>query len=95
MRVPKETILKPAGLARLNLTPFEIVNLSSNLTRILKYCDRLKESKIDPVSFEMSRERAKNVLRDDLVRLSLNTEQALKNALETKDGFSVVPRVIE
>ena len=95
MQVPKETILKLAGLARLNLTSAETENLSADLNRIIKYCSRLKEAKIDTEIPELTPMAAKNVLRDDLVKPSLPFKQAVKNAAETKDSFIVVPRVIE
>ncbi len=83
-----------AELARLEFNESEKQKLTHELNEILKYVEKLDEldtSNVEPLShvIELS-----NVFRDDVVKPSISTEEALKNAPAKKDTFFRVPKVI-
>ena len=83
-----------AELARLEFNESEKQKLTHELNEILKYIEKLDEldtSDVEPLShvIELS-----NVFREDEVRPSLSTEEALKNAPAKKETFFKVPKVI-
>ena len=86
--------IKDVELARLEFNESEKQKLTHELNEILKYVEKLDEldtSNVEPLShvIELS-----NVFRDDVVKPSISTEEALKNAPAKKDTFFRVPKVI-
>ncbi|MDF0677404.1 MAG: Asp-tRNA(Asn)/Glu-tRNA(Gln) amidotransferase subunit GatC [Nitrospira sp.] len=86
---------KVAQLARLAVTPAEKETFAKQLTQILAHVDTLNRydtTGIEPTATVMGRV---NVFREDVVRPSLTSHQALANAPEREsDGF-VVPKILE
>ena len=84
-----------AALARIHFEDKEIEKFTKNLKDILHYIEKLNEldvSKIKPTSHVLP---LKNVYREDKVIPSLTQEEALKFAVEKKDGAFKVPKIIE
>jgi len=84
-----------AGLARIHLKDEEIKPLTKNLEDILQYVhklDKLDVSGVEPTSHVLAMH---NVYREDVVKKSLTQEQVLSIAVEQKNGFFKVPKVIE
>lgn len=96
MKIDKETVRRVAALSRLSLSDDELLEYSSQLATILDYISKLNEidtKDVPPTSHALS--TLKNVYRKDLLKPSLKTEEALRNA-PSKDGdFFKVPQVIE
>jgi len=96
MKIDKEIVRRVAVLSRLSLSDDELLEYSSQLAIILDYISKLNEidtSDVPPTSHALS--ALKNVYRMDLLKPSLKTEEALRNA-PSKDGdFFKVPQVIE
>jgi aspartyl-tRNA(Asn)/glutamyl-tRNA(Gln) amidotransferase subunit C len=83
-----------ADLARLELGEDEIAQLEIDLTRILEYVDLLNEldtSAVAPTAYVVVQD---GVLREDVARPSLPTEDVLANAPEAEDGFFRVHAVL-
>ncbi len=84
-----------ARLSRLSLTPDEKGELHGHFEKILRYVeslDTLDTSKVDPSIFP---HETSNVMRPDEARESLPVDEALRNAPATRDGFFIVPRIIQ
>ena len=83
-----------AALARLEFTAEEKEQFAHQLTDILHYMEKLNEldtTNVEPLShvIELS-----NVFRDDVVKPSIPTADALRNAPAKTDSHFKVPKVI-
>ncbi|AAC07874.1 Asp-tRNA(Asn)/Glu-tRNA(Gln) amidotransferase subunit GatC [Aquifex aeolicus] len=92
--VDREWVLKIAKLARLELKEEEIEVFQKQLSDILDFIDQLKELDTENVE-PYIQEFEETPMREDEPHPSLDREKALMNAPERKDGFFVVPRVVE
>jgi aspartyl-tRNA(Asn)/glutamyl-tRNA(Gln) amidotransferase subunit C len=94
--IDKNTVKHVAHLARLELGDEELGQYSGQLASILSYISKLNEvdtTNVIPTSHALA--TLKNVFRKDVLKKSLSTEEALKNA-PSKDGdFFKVPQIIE
>lgn len=84
-----------ALLARLELTPEEREKLAHDLNSILDHFERLQEVDTTGVAPTNHAIPMANVMREDEVRPSLPRETFLREAPESRDGFFVVPRIVE
>ena len=83
-----------AKLAKLEFTEDEKVKFTEQFNEILSFMEKLNEldtSKVEPLSHVIE---LQNVFRDDVVKPSLSTEEALKNAPAKTEQFFKVPKVI-
>src|ERR1051325_11940608 len=83
-----------AHLARLSLSPEEQAKFASQLKNILEYVDKLKEldvSNIEPTAHAVP---ITNVVRKDVVKPSLPTELAPKNAPQKANKTSMLPTIV-
>jgi aspartyl-tRNA(Asn)/glutamyl-tRNA(Gln) amidotransferase subunit C len=84
-----------ALLARLELTQDEKIKLTEELNVILEHFERLQEldtTAVEPTSHVISMQ---NVLRSDEVRPSLPRDVILAEAPDAREGYFVVPRIVE
>jgi aspartyl-tRNA(Asn)/glutamyl-tRNA(Gln) amidotransferase subunit C len=84
-----------ALLARLELTPDEKAKLTHDLNTILVHFERLLELDTEDVPPTSHAIPMQNVFREDVVRPSLPLESFLNEAPDARDGFFVVPRIVE
>ena len=94
MSITKEEVKHVAHLARLEFSEEELEQFTDQLAQILAYVAKLNEldtSQVEPTYHAL---RLTNVFREDEVKESIPTEEALQNAPEREDGFFVVPKVI-
>ena len=94
--IDKSTVKHVAHLSRLELDDKELAAYSSQLASVLSYISKLNEidtTKVAPTSHAIS--GLKNVFRKDVLKPSLGTEEALKNAPSKEGNFFKVPQVIE
>jgi aspartyl-tRNA(Asn)/glutamyl-tRNA(Gln) amidotransferase subunit C len=90
-----EQVEHVALLARLELTPEEKTRLTEDLIVILQHFERLQEldtTDVEPTSHAIPMQ---NVFRADEVRLSLPRDEFLAAAPDAREGYFVVPRVVE
>jgi len=94
MNIDKETVDKIAHLARLELAETEKQEMIGDMNRILDFMAKLNEvdtSGVEPLVY-MSNEV--NVLREDVVKQDITTEEALENAPKHNDQYFLVAKVI-
>jgi aspartyl-tRNA(Asn)/glutamyl-tRNA(Gln) amidotransferase subunit C len=94
--IDKATVKHVALLSRLALNDKELSAYSSQLASILSYINKLNEidtKNVAPTSHALS--TLKNVFRKDILKPSLKTEDALKNAPARECDFFKVPQIIE
>ncbi len=82
-------------LCRIGLTQEEQELFSSQLGDILEYVEQLKEVDVDGIEPMYHPLPITNRMRQDSVGTSMDRKRTLENAPQKKDGFFVVPRVIE
>jgi aspartyl-tRNA(Asn)/glutamyl-tRNA(Gln) amidotransferase subunit C len=83
-----------ADLARLRLSPEEIITFEKQLGDVLGYVSQLKEVDVEKVTL-LGEADLKNALRVDVELPSLTTVEALANAPRQENNLFVVPRMIE
>lgn len=84
-----------ARLAKLSFSDEEKAKFTEQFNEILSFMEKLNEldtSNVEPLSHVIE---LNNVLREDVVKPSLPTEEALKNAPSKTDAFFKVPKVID
>ncbi|MEF3168009.1 MAG: Asp-tRNA(Asn)/Glu-tRNA(Gln) amidotransferase subunit GatC [Deltaproteobacteria bacterium] len=94
MTISRSEVEKVANLARLAFGSDEIDAFTSQLNLILEYVrqiDELDTSGVEPTFHALDLE---NVLRDDVVRMSLGQAEALANAPKAENDAFVVPKII-
>ncbi|MFZ1517828.1 MAG: Asp-tRNA(Asn)/Glu-tRNA(Gln) amidotransferase subunit GatC [Ignavibacteriaceae bacterium] len=94
MAVTKKDVEKIAELARLKFTDEELENFTPQMNEILSYMDKLNEldtENVKPLSHPVEQT---NVFREDELKPSISTEDALKNAPDKNEHHFKVPKVI-
>lgn len=84
-----------AKLAKLKFDENKIDDFTSQLNTVLEYVDKLNElntENVKPLSHPIEGE---NVFRDDVIKESISTSSALKNASHKNDKYFKVPKVIK
>ncbi len=94
MAVTKKDVEKIAELARLKFSEEELENFTPQMNEILSYMDKLNEldtENVNPLSHPVEQT---NVFREDELKPSIPTEDALKNAPSKDEHHFKVPKVI-
>jgi aspartyl-tRNA(Asn)/glutamyl-tRNA(Gln) amidotransferase subunit C len=84
-----------ARLARLGITPDEVVRYGDQLRHILTAIDALKRADTSTVPATAHPLEERNVMREDRVEACLPAEEALKNAPSLKDSYFKVKAIQE
>lgn len=84
-----------AQLARLGLSPEETTTFQTQLKQVLAYVEQLRQLNVDGIEPTAHAAPRVNVFREDEVRPSLKTEEALQNAPQKVNDLFQVPRVVE
>lgn len=96
MSVDKSTVVRIAQLARIRVPEEELDGLAAELSNILGWVEQLNEVDTDGVAPMSSVIEGMELrARADEVTDGGCRDAVLSNAPETKDGFFVVPKVIE
>ena len=94
MSVTTQDVSYIAELARLRFSDEEMLTMTSELNTILHYIEKLNEVDTEGVMPLSSIHDPVNVLRDDVERQALSSEDVLHNAPDRQDRFFKVPKVI-
>lgn len=94
MSVTKKDVEYIAELARLKFKEEELESFTHQLNEILSYIDKLNELNTDDVEPLSHPIENINVFRNDELKQSISTEDALRNASDKTDEFFKVPKVI-
>lgn len=95
MSVTKKDIEKIAQLARLKFDDAELEGFTSDMNTILSYMEKLNELNTDNVEPLSHPNENTNIFREDELKKSITTEDALKNAPDKDEMFFKVPKVIQ
>lgn len=94
MAITKKDVEKIAELAKLNFSDEELENFTPQMNKILSYMDKLNKldtENVKPLSHPVEQT---NIFRDDELKISISTEEALKNAPDKTEIHFKVPKVI-
>jgi aspartyl-tRNA(Asn)/glutamyl-tRNA(Gln) amidotransferase subunit C len=91
----KEQVQHIATLARLKLADEEFDDVVDKLSRIVDFVDQLQAAPTDDVAPMAHPLNMSQRLRADEVTESDDREHVQRNAPSVKEGFYLVPRVIE
>ncbi|MGL4425144.1 MAG: Asp-tRNA(Asn)/Glu-tRNA(Gln) amidotransferase subunit GatC [Cetobacterium sp.] len=94
MALTRDEVLNVAKLARLEFKEEEIVRFQADLNNILNYIDVLGEVNTDDIEPLVQVHETGVKLREDVIKESLTSEEAMKNAPASEDGALIVPKVI-
>ena len=95
MAIDTDTVRKVARLARIRIAEEELEPLAAELNRILGWVEQLQEVDVDGVEPMTSVTPMPLKRRPDAVTDGDCRDAILANAPETRDGFFVVPKVVE
>ena len=94
MAVTKRDVEKIAELARLKFSDEKLNNFTPQMNEILNYMEKLNEldtKNVEPLSHPVEQT---NVFRNDEIKFSISTGEALKNAPVKDEHYFKVPKVI-
>ena len=95
MSVDKSTVIRIAELARIEVPEAELDRLAGDLDKILHWVEQLSEIDTEGVAPMSSVAEMTLRQREDKVTDGDCRDKVLANAPESRDGFFVVPKVIE
>jgi aspartyl-tRNA(Asn)/glutamyl-tRNA(Gln) amidotransferase subunit C len=96
MSVDKSTVVRIASLARIKVPDEELGTLADELSSILGWVEQLAVVDTDGVTPMSSTADGMELRwRKDVVTDGDKAEDVLANAPESRDGYFVVPKVIE
>lgn len=95
MSVTKKEVEKIAELAKLKFSEEELENFTHQMNDILKYMEKLNELNTDNVEPLSHPIESTNVFRNDELKSSISTNDALKNAPLADEDYFKVPKVIQ
>ncbi len=95
MPVTREETENIAALAHLHLAADELVEMTSDLNKILLFVDRLAELEADDAPASLALEAGPTPLRPDVSQEFPAAEEILTAACASTGRFFSVPRVIE
>jgi aspartyl-tRNA(Asn)/glutamyl-tRNA(Gln) amidotransferase subunit C len=92
--IKKEMVEYIAKLAKIEINEEESKFLSSQLSKIIGYVDKLKEVDTKEVEPMRGLHSGKGLTRPDQAEASPAREDILKNAPDSSDNFFKIPKVI-
>jgi len=95
MKLNDETITRIAHLARLEVDESERGALLEDMNRILSFMEKLNELDTEGVEPLIYLSDEVNVLREDVIRQEITSEEALQNAPDQDGTYFRVAKVID
>ena len=95
MPVDKATVSKIAALARIRVPEEELERLAGELSDIIGWVERLDEADTEGVQPMNAAATPRLRRRDDVVTDGGIRDRILANAPAARDGFFLVPKVVE
>ena len=92
--IDAKTVKHVANLVRLGISEEEAQTFSGQFSSIIDCFNMLNEVDTENVIPASDIANAENVLREDVVMLSMDREEFLKNAPQSERGYVKVPTVI-
>ena len=95
MQVPVSEVERIAALSRLSFSEHEKKEYQHHLEAILIMAQRLDELDTSGVIPTAHIQGIENVLRDDVIKKSMDNELLTANAPQKENGCFIVPKVVE
>jgi aspartyl-tRNA(Asn)/glutamyl-tRNA(Gln) amidotransferase subunit C len=95
MTIDTATVRKVAKLARIREEEGRLESLAAELNGIMNWIDQLNEVDTEGVEPMTSAVAARLPLREDIVTDGGDADEILANAPAARNGFFVVPKVVE
>jgi len=95
MEINRDTLLKIAHLARLNISNESEKEMLDGLNDMIKWVEKLREVDTEGVVPLTNMSQEVNSWCEDKVKVEISREQALKNAPKKDDEFFKVPKVLK
>lgn len=95
MALTLEELRKIALLSRLELDESELELQNKHINDLLARFEALQALDVTGIEPTAHSIPVYNVFREDVVRPSLPREEVLQNAPEQRDGYFIVPRIVE
>jgi len=95
MSINKETVKKISKLARISVSDQQASVLEKNLNSILSFVNQLNELNTEKIQLILTNSSQKLIMRDDVVKVSNQKEDILKNAPKKNSSYFIVPKVVE
>ena len=95
MALDKDTVIRIARLARIEVPEDQLDGLAGELNNILGWIEQLKEVDTDGVAPMTSVVEVVMPMRDDVVNDGGYPDDVLANAPDGAPGFFAVPKVVE
>lgn len=92
--IDQEQVKKVALLARLELTPTEEEQFTTQLSSILEYFEQLSELDTEEVPPTTRAIELSNVMRKDELKVDIEPSTLLSIAPETEDQYFRVPQIL-
>jgi len=90
----REDVAHVAKLARLNLSDAELDRFTEQLGQVLEHANDMSSLDLENVVATSHPFGLVNVVRDDVVRPSLDRDEVLAMAPDAQDGRFAVPRIM-
>ena len=97
MSIDENTVRKIAKLSRISVSEDDIKYLSEDLSKILEWIEQLSQvdtNEVEPV-FSSFEEDTKLKKRKDEIADGGYRENIIANAPKTKEGFFLVPKIVD
>ena len=94
-KIDESQVRHVAKLARLDLSDEEVAEFSGQLSSIFEYIEKLNEldtESVEPLAHCLA---VHNVFREDVVKGSLDSKEALANAPQRYDEYFKVPKILD
>lgn len=95
MVIDKETVIKVADLARIEIKDEEISGLTKEMNKILTFMEKLNEVDTTGVKPLVYMNEEVNVWREDVAKQEITVADGLKNAAKHNESYFFVPKIIE
>ena len=93
-RINTDTVKHVAYLVRLGISEEEAQKFSGQFSSIIDYFNMLNEVNTENVPPASDITNNKNVLREDMVKPSMDREEFLRNTPQSERGYVKVPTVL-
>ncbi|MCX8472019.1 MAG: aspartyl/glutamyl-tRNA amidotransferase subunit C [Sediminibacterium sp.] len=95
MNINNDTIYKLADLSYLNISNDELPSLKKSLETMLGLMNSISEVTISEKPLSIESKRSFEGLPKELPLVNLTNEAALQNVKNSKNGFILVPKIIQ
>ena len=94
MEINDAIIEKLANLAKLKFNDTEKVQIKNDLQNMIGFIEKMNDLDTSNVEPLLHMTANVNVLREDVVTVSISNEEAMQNASNKRAPFFIVPKVI-